>query len=142
MNHAPIVALVDWTSIKESAPELLSITCSKKNSVLVVISFLVLARTYLSLLSLYLISLRHSELIKPSTSEITYVFMAERTDNDAVMTTNLTTLSEKGLKGGHRCEGVYVFYACVVVCVCVVHVVRGSKGRPGKISHLQAWDCC
>lgn len=33
-------------------------------------------------------------------------------------------------------------YACVVVCMHAVHVVRGSKGRPGKMSHLHAWDCC
>lgn len=26
--------------------------------------------------------------------------------------------------------------------MCVVHVDYGSKGRPGKISHVQAWDCC
>lgn len=32
--------------------------------------------------------------------------MAEQTHNDTVMTTNLSTLSEKCLKGGHRCEGV------------------------------------
>ena len=33
--------------------------------------------------------------------------------------------------------------ACVYFyALCVVHVVRGSKGRSGKISHLQAWDCC
>lgn len=67
--------------------------------------------------------------------------MAERTHNDTVMTANLTTLSEKGLKGGHRCEGVCVFLR-VVVCMYAVHVVRGSKGRPGKMSHLHAWDCC
>lgn len=34
--------------------------------------------------------------------------MAERTHNGTVMTDNLTTLSEKGLKAGHRCEGVYI----------------------------------
>lgn len=28
------------------------------------------------------------------------------------------------------------------VCVCDVNVVRIAKDRPGKISHLQAWDCC
>lgn len=35
-------------------------------------------------------------------------------------------------------------YLCMCGCVYVffVHVVGGSKGRPGKISHLHAWDCC
>lgn len=45
--------------------------------------------------------------------------MAERTHNDTVMTAYLTTLSEKCLKGGHRCEGVYIFYACAWLCMCV-----------------------
>lgn len=69
--------------------------------------------------------------------------MAERTHNDTVMTAYLTTLSEKCLKGGHRCEGVYIFmHVRGCVCVCDVNVVRIAKDRPGKISHLQAWDCC
>lgn len=49
--------------------------------------------------------------------------MAEQTHNDAVMATNLPMLTEKGLKGGHRCEGMCVFLAFVPVCVHVVGVV-------------------
>lgn len=33
-------------------------------------------------------------------------------------------------------------YMLLCVRMCVVHVDCGSKGRPGKISHLQAWDRC
>lgn len=58
--------------------------------------------------------------------------MAERTHNDTVMTSNLTTLSEKGLKGGHSCEGVRVFLCmCCCVYVCCSHGAR-FKG--------QAWE--
>lgn len=53
--------------------------------------------------------------------------MAERTHNDTVMAANLTTLSEKGLKGGHRCEGVYVFMHCVLLMWCVVQ--RAGLGK-------------
>lgn len=47
--------------------------------------------------------------------------MAERKHNDTVMAANLTTLSEKGLKEGHRCEGVYIFML-VWLCICVLFV--------------------
>ncbi len=58
--------------------------------------------------------------------------MAEPTHNDAVMTTNLNTLSEKGLKGGHRCEGVYVFmhvWLCVWVLFMWCAVQRAGLGK-------------
>lgn len=44
--------------------------------------------------------------------------MAVQTHNGSVMTTNLTTLSEKGLKGRHRCEDVcvYAFIRVYVRC--------------------------
>lgn len=48
------------------------------------------------------------------------------------MTANLTTLSEKRWKGGHRCEGVYIFmHVWLRICVCC------SCGRQFK---GQAWE--
>lgn len=58
--------------------------------------------------------------------------MAERTHNDTVMTANLPTLSEKGLKGGHRCEGVYIFmHVCLCICVLFMWyaVQRAGLGK-------------
>lgn len=57
--------------------------------------------------------------------------MAERAHNDTVMAANLPMLSEKGLKGGHRCEGVYIFMRAVVV------YARRSCGTRFK---GQAWE--
>lgn len=45
--------------------------------------------------------------------------MAAQTHNDTVMTANLSTLSEKGLERGHRCEGVRIF---MWLCICALFV--------------------
>ena len=58
--------------------------------------------------------------------------MVLQTHNTTVMTANLTTLSEKGLKGGHRCEDVCVFicfYACVCVLSMWIVVQRACLGK-------------
>lgn len=61
--------------------------------------------------------------------------MAEQTHNGTVMTANLSTLSEKRLKGGHRCEGVCAL-THVQWCRCVACVrSHDSKGSgPARTS--------
>lgn len=57
--------------------------------------------------------------------------MAEQTHNGTVMTTNLSTLSEKCLKGGHRCEGVcaptHVQWRRRIACVRAASRLKGQR---------------
>lgn len=55
--------------------------------------------------------------------------MAEQTHNDTVMGANLSLLSEKCWKGGHRCEGVYA----------VTHVQLRRCVRRSQLKG-QAWE--
>lgn len=70
--------------------------------------------------------------------------MAEQTHNDTVMTTNLSTLTEKCLKGGHRCEGVCALthvqwrrrVACVRACVRPLDSKGSGPARTSRRSRV------
>lgn len=75
--------------------------------------------------------------------------MAGQTHNGTVMTTNLSTLPEKCLKGGHRCEGVcapaHVQWRrcaglrCVRACVRAASRLKGQRALRERAG-ARGWD--